>query len=117
MGKLNETITLANKANSHLLLRSRNDAMAEAVSNRCNTWNGNHVGYNEMATVVYAVVYGAGGYCREDPDTPECAGVHEKIEDAQLHAKIVHGRVAAITLNYTPPGILQAAKELGLVKS
>ena len=69
-----------------------------------------------MSDTLFVVIYSIGGYAREDADQPQCGGVYTDITQAQIHAKIVHGRVAAIALNHMPAGILASAKEFGMIK-
>lgn len=67
-------------------------------------------------TVVYAVTYTVGGYAREDADNAEVGGVYTDKEIALVHARLVHGQIIPVELDVMPPGIVEAAKELGMLK-
>ena len=64
-------------------------------------------------TTLYAVVNSDPGYCREDPDTPNCAGVFTDPKIAVTVAKIVRGKVVEIELDYIKPGFFDDAKAFG----
>jgi len=67
-------------------------------------------------TTVYAVVYSIGGYAREDASVPRVGGVYSHEEDARIHSKVVHGDVVPVEIDVMPAGILESAKQLGMVK-
>jgi len=64
-------------------------------------------------TTLYAVVNSDPGYCRENPDTPNCAGVYTDPVTARTIATIVRGKVVEIELDFIHPGYFDIAKAFG----
>lgn len=67
-------------------------------------------------TTLYAVIYTIGGYAREDASVAKVGGIYTNEVDALVHALVVHGEVVEVELDKMPVGILETAKQFGIIK-